>query len=55
MAAQRFICLELGFKRDMSQATEHLEELKVRMKKISPAYPAYMSIQNLASLSEKKL
>ena len=63
MAEQRFVCLKLGFKRDMSQAIEHLEELKVRMKKISPTYPAYTSIQDLAihfalslslSLSEKK-
>jgi hypothetical protein len=55
MPAQSFPCLLLGFKRDMNQATEHLEQLKARMKKMSLAYPAYTSIQSLAFLFEEML
>jgi hypothetical protein len=52
---QRIPYLELGFKRAMNQATEHLEQLKARMKKISLTYPAYMSIERLAFFFEKGL
>lgn len=54
MPEQRYSCTLLGLNRDMHQATEHLEQLRARIKKISLAYPAYMSAHALAFFFEKE-